>query len=185
MQQLSLITYHSSLIIMEYLELTTPDDFRAKEIYESYCQSFIEDERRNEKQFQRLFSNPNVKVVAVIDDLQSIGYMMTWELTDFVFVEHLEIFAEHRNKRYATEILNHLFRNYARIVLETEPENDDPNTKRRISFYERNGFAVIDDSYVQPCYEEGKNPLNLLLLANWNPEKTERIKEEIYDVVYC
>jgi hypothetical protein len=61
----------------------------------------------------------------------------------------------------------------------------DENAKRRIAFYQKNGFAIIDETYVQPCYEEGKNSLNLWLLANWNPEKTDWIKEEIYDVVYC
>lgn len=38
--------------------------------------------------------------------------------------------------------------------------------------------------YVQPSYGEGKQPLDLWLLANYSPADLKKIKEEIYDVVY-
>ncbi|WP_304343627.1 GNAT family N-acetyltransferase [Chryseobacterium koreense] len=169
---------------MEFLQLTSPEDFRAKNIYESYCASFTEDERRSEKQFQQLFAHPKVKVFSVIDQFENIGYLILWELSNFSFVEHLEIFVEHRNKKYGSEMMKMLFKDFSRLVLEAEPENQDDNSKRRISFYQKNGFTIIDETYMQPSYGEGKKPLNLLLFANWKPESLERIKEEIYDVVY-
>ena len=170
---------------MEYLQVTSYDDFRAKEIFDSYCQTFPEDERRSENQFRQLFSNPKVKVFSILHELKNIGDIISWELTNFVFVEHFEVFSEFRSLKFGSEIITLLFKNYSHIVLEAEPENLDENAKRRIAFYQKNGFAIIDETYVQPCYEEGKNSLNLWLLANWNPEKTDWIKEEIYDVVYC
>ncbi|WP_332023798.1 GNAT family N-acetyltransferase [Kaistella sp.] len=170
---------------MEYLQITSFDDYRVQEIYKSYCETFPEDERRSEQQFRHLFSNPRVKVFSVLKDLKNIGYLISWELTNFVFIEHFEIFSEFRSLKYGSEIISHLYKNYSHIVLEAEPEDQDENAARRISFYEKNGFMVIDENYVQPCYDPEKNSLNLWLLANWQPEKTDWIKEEIYDVVYC
>ncbi|WP_447951807.1 GNAT family N-acetyltransferase [Chryseobacterium koreense] len=170
---------------MEFLQLFSPEDFRSKKIYESYCASFIEDERRSGKQFQQLFAHPKVKVFSVTDQWESVGYMILWELSSFVFIEHLEIFGKYRNRKYGSQMIADLFRNYARIALESEPENQDNNSRRRISFYQRNGFTIIDETYVQPSYGEGKKPLSLLLFANWKPENIDRIKEEIYDVVYA
>lgn len=170
---------------MEYLQVSAADDFRAEHIYKSYCSTFPEDERRSEDQFRQLFKNPKVKVLAILNELDNIGYLVLWELTDFVFIEHFEIFSEFRSLKYGSEMLAHLFRTYSHIVLEAEPEHLNDDAVRRIAFYRKNGFSVIDENYVQPCYEEGKNSLQLLLLANWQPEKTDWIKEEIYDVVYC
>ncbi len=120
-----------------------------------------------------------------LEDLKNIGYLITWKLTNFVFIEHFEIFSEFRSLKYGSEIIGHLYKNYSHIVLEAEPADQDETAARRISFYERNGFMVIDENYVQPCYAPDKNSLSLWLLANWQPEKTDWIKEEIYDVVYC
>ncbi|MBP0612184.1 GNAT family N-acetyltransferase [Chryseobacterium sp. cx-311] len=170
---------------MEYLQVSAADDFRAEHIYKSYCSTFPEDERRSKDQFRQLFKNPKVKVLAILNELDNIGYLVLWELTDFVFIEHFEIFSEFRSLKYGSEMLAHLFRTYSHVVLEAEPEHLNDDAVRRIAFYSKNGFSVIDENYVQPCYEEGKNSLQLLLLANWAPEKTDWIKEEIYDVVYC
>lgn len=170
---------------MEHLQITSFEDFRAVEIFRSYCETFPEDERRSEKQFRSLFTNPKVKVFSVLKELKNIGYLVSWELTNFVFIEHFEIFSEFRSLKYGSEIIGDLFKNYSHIVLEAEQENHGEDAKRRIAFYERNGFTVIDENYVQPCYEAGKNELKLLLFANWKQENIQLIKEEIYDVVYC
>lgn len=170
---------------MEFIEVSKIDSFRTDKIYQSYCKTFPEDERRNENQFRMLFSNPKVRFYMVLDELDDVGYLILWELTSFVFVEHFEIFSEFRSRKYGTEIIQYLCRNYTHIILEAEPESVSDDAKRRISFYTKNGFTVIDETYVQPCYEPGKNPLNLWLLANWQPEKTSLILDELYDVVYC
>lgn len=169
---------------MEYLEINHHEDFRAVEIYKSYRESFPLDEQRSEKQFRALFSNPKVKVFSVLHELENIGYLICWEMTDFVFLEHFEIFSEFRSKKYGSQIIKDLFKKYSRIILEVEPAELNHDAKRRISFYEENGFSVVDENYVQPPYDPEKNELNLWLLANWNPEKTDGIKEEIFDVVY-
>lgn len=169
---------------MEFLQITSPDDYRVQQIYHSYSTTFPEDERREWSQFIKLFEHSNVKVISVLNDTENVGYLILWELTNYVFVEHFEVFAEFRNQKLGSHITDYLFKNYPRIILEIEPEHLNEDAKRRFSFYQRNGFNLIDETYVQPSYGEGKKSLNLWLLANYIPENLEEVKEEIYDIVY-
>lgn len=170
---------------MEFNNVSSTQDYRAAEIFSSYCNAFPEDERRCERQFNELFDNNKVKIVSILNGLQNVGYMICWELSNFVFVEHFEIFSEFRSQKFGTESIRELFKNYSKIVLEAEPEFLDEISKNRVAFYKKNGFTVIDENYLQPAYENGKNPVPLWLLANFSPDKTDLLRDEIYDVVYC
>ncbi|QQQ26634.1 GNAT family N-acetyltransferase [Chryseobacterium indoltheticum] len=169
---------------MEFLQITSPDDYRVQQIFNSYSTTFPEDERREWSQFVKLFDHPNVKVISVLNNSENIGYLIIWDLKNHVFVEHFEVFSQFRNQKLGSHITDYLFKNYPRIILEIEPEHLDDNAKRRFSFYQRNGFNLIDEMYVQPSYGEGKNSLKLWLLANYIPENLEEVKDEIYDIVY-
>ena len=170
---------------MEFIIVENPEAFKAKEIYQSYCNAFPVEERRDANQFNALFRNPKAKVISVLSNLNDIGYIILWELSEFVFIEHFEIFSDFRSQNYGSQILKELCKNQARIVLETEPEMLNNEAKRRIDFYNKNGFILVDENYLQPSYGEGKPEVSLWLLANWKPDKIDCIKEEIYDVVYC
>jgi len=169
---------------MEFLQITSPDDYRVQQIFHSYSTTFPEDERRAWSQFIKLFEHPNVKVISVLNDTENIGYLIIWELSNHIFVEHFEVFSEFRNQKLGSHITDYLFKNYPRIILEIEPEHLNEDAKRRFSFYQRNGFNLIDEMYVQPSYGEGKKSLKLWLLANYSPENLKDVKDEIYDIVY-
>jgi len=169
---------------MEFLQITSPDDYRVQQIYHSYSTTFPEDERREWPQFIKLFEHPNVKVISVLNNTENIGYLIIWEFSNHVFVEHFEVFSEFRNQKLGSYITDYLFKNYPRIILEIEPEHLNEDAKRRFSFYQRNGFNLIDEMYVQPSYGEDKKSLKLWLLANYSPENLKDVKDEIYDIVY-
>lgn len=169
---------------MEFICITSPEDYRFKDILSSYSSSFPENERRDDEQFKRLFAHPNVKVSSIFHDNENIGYLVIWELSHFTFVEHFEVFERFRNKKYGSQVTEHLFKEHKKIVLEIEPESLDEMAKRRYHFYQRNGFSIIDENYVQPSYGEGKAPLNLWLMANYPSDNIQNIKEELYDIVY-
>ncbi|MCW3161997.1 GNAT family N-acetyltransferase [Chryseobacterium oryctis] len=169
---------------MEFLQITSPEDYRVQEIFNSYCSTFPEDERRDWNKFIPLFSNPKVKLISVLHENKNIGYLIIWELSNYTFVEHFEVFEQFRSQKLGSHITGYLFKNHPRIVLEIEPENLGDDAKRRYAFYQKNGFKLIDENYIQPSYGEGKNPLDLWLLANYSPENLKQIKEEIYDIVY-
>jgi len=169
---------------MEFLQITSPEDYRVEQIYSSYCTTFCEDERRDWEKLVPLFTNPKVKIISVLHESKNIGYLILWELSTYTFVEHFEVFEEFRNQKLGSHITKYLFENYPRIILEIEPEHVNENAARRYAFYQRNGFCLIDEMYVQPSYGKGKRPLNLWLLSNYTPENVKDIKDEIYDIVY-
>jgi hypothetical protein len=169
---------------MEFLQITSPDDYRVQEIFNSYSTTFPEDERRDSDKFIALFNHPKVKVISVLHEAKNIGYLIIWELSNYTFVEHFEVFQEFRSQKLGSYITGYLFENYPRIILEIEPEHLNDDAKRRYSFYLKNDFRLIDESYIQPSYGKDKKPLDLWLLANYSPENLEEVKDEIYDIVY-
>ncbi len=169
---------------MEFLPITSAEDHRVQEIYTSYTTTFPIDEQRNKEQFLDLFSNPKVRFMSVVHESETIGYLILWELSSFVFVEHFEVFEAFRSKKLGSHIMNHLLENYPRIILEIEPAELNEDAKRRYSFYQRNRFELIDTTYIQPSYGDGKQSLNLWLLANYSPENLEELKSEICTTVY-
>ena len=50
------------------------------------------------------------------------------------------------------------------FFIEVEPPEDEL-TRRRIGFYERNGFVLNDYDYVQPSLGEGKEPVPLRIMT--------------------
>ena len=170
---------------MEFHQISSAEDFRALKIHEAYFSTFPVDERRNENQFQQLFSNKKTLVFSLVNGIDNIGYLIGWQLSHFIFIEHFEIFQEFRGKNYGSEILRDLYLKYSKIILESEPEHWEENAKRRIQFYQKNGFSILIENYLQPPYENEKNPVQLWLLGNFQPENLDRIQEEIYDIVYC
>ena len=169
---------------MEFIQITDREDFRAEEIFAAYNAAFPEDEKRTEAQFQALFSHPNVKVFCVLHELQFVGYVIGWQLSHFVFLEHFEVFPEFRNQNFGTAILSQLFENHGKIILEAEPAALNRNAARRIEFYRRNNFSVVDEHYIQPAYSKEKSAVEMWLLANFVPENLAVVKEEIFDIVY-
>jgi ribosomal protein S18 acetylase RimI-like enzyme len=169
---------------MEFLQITSPEDYRVQEIYKSYCNTFPEDERRDWEKLITLFSNSKAKIISVLHDSKNIGYLILWELSNYTFVEHFEVFEEFRSQKLGSNITQYLFENFPRIILEIEPDHLNENAARRYAFYQRNGFRLIDEMYVQPSYGKGKKPLNLWLLSNYTPENLNNVKDEIYDIVY-
>ncbi|MBC7556073.1 MAG: GNAT family N-acetyltransferase [Chryseobacterium sp.] len=169
---------------MEFVLISDFSDFRVKSIFKAYCDTFPEAERRSKAQFENLFEQETVKIFSILNDADFIGYFIIWELDGFVFLEHFEIFQSFRNKNLGSGVLKKLVQTYPNVILETETEKLNAEAPKRIIFYQNNGFHKILDSYVQPSYGEGKESLQLLLFANFQPENLEMITENIYDVVY-
>lgn len=169
---------------MEFLPITSAEDHRVQPIYASYTTTFPIDEQRDQQQFSDLFSNPKVDFMSVVYEEEAVGYLILWKLSSFVFVEHFEVFESFRSKRLGSHIMTHLLENYPKIILEIEPAGLSEDAQRRYSFYQRNNFEMIDTTYIQPSYGEGKQSLNLWLLANYSPENVEELKAEICKTVY-
>lgn len=149
-----------------------------------YEKTFPADERRENEQFLALTENPDVDIFALLEGETTIGYAVIWNLGTFFYLEHFEVFEEFRNRKFGAAILNLLTHEFSKMVLESEPSDLDEIAARRIGFYERNGFQVIDKNYIQPSYGDGKSSMELYLLANFPiinlPEITDKIHQTVY-----
>lgn len=169
---------------MEFQEIKTSNDSRVQKILKSYETSFPESERRSLEQFNQLFANKTSTIISILEDGSEIGYLITWKVSNFVFVEHFEVFEEFRNKKYGSVILQNLIQEHLQIILEIEPATQDEISNRRYGFYVRNGFHTLTEDYVQPSYGEGKPSLNLWLMGNFETEEISKIIETLYATVY-
>lgn len=157
---------------------------KISKIFYRYEKTFPEEERRSKEQFLALAENPEAFVFSINNKDETIGYIVLWALQRFYFLEHFEVFEEFRNKKYGERILLALQEKFEKIILETEPEFLSDIAKRRLSFYERNSFQIVDKNYIQPSYGKEKPSLNLFLMANFLPENLENIVDDIYKRVY-
>ena len=157
---------------------------KISKIFSRYEKTFPEDERRSKEQFLDLAENPDVFVFLIKNEDETIGYCVIWELNDFYFLEHFEVFEEFRNQKFGEKILESLQEKFEKIVLETEPDSLSEIAARRLQFYQRNGFEIVEKNYLQPSYGEGKSSLHLFLMANFEPENVETLIQEIHKIVY-
>ncbi|PWV48375.1 GNAT family N-acetyltransferase [Chitinophaga sp. S165] len=161
--------------------VTIPDNVAA--LYE---QAFPHEERRNLPAQQLLLNNGALRLALLENDEVYAGFVFYWQLTDFVFVEHFAIALEMRGSGIGSRVMRLMEQKYPRIVLEVEPPHSD-DAVRRIRFYEGLGFKAYAYPYLQPPYQVGGAPLNMLLMQKgMSPEEHTftKINSEIYLEVY-
>jgi len=150
--------------------------------------SFPEDEYRPYDEQKALLKNKfyNLYVEKKTRDCVS-AFIALWNFKDFVFIEHFAVDISFRNQGYGSLILNEVKEKTNKIIcLEVEVPNTEI-TKRRVGFYERNGFYLNSYPYIQPPISTGKNPVPLMIMtSNRNIDIIEfnNIKECLYKNVY-
>jgi ribosomal protein S18 acetylase RimI-like enzyme len=161
--------------------VTIPGD-----VAELYVQAFPPEERRNLPAQQVLLNNGALRLALLEDGGVYAGFVFYWQLTDFVFIEHFAIAPGLRGSGIGSGVMRLMERAHPCIVLEVEPPHSD-DAVRRIRFYEGLGFKAYAYPYLQPPYQAGGAPLNMLLMQKgMSPgEHTfTKINSEIYLEVY-
>lgn len=123
----------------------------------------------------------------ILSNKHPIGLINYWDMGDFYYIEHLATDPEKRNNGYGKSILELLTSLLKKpIVLEVEHPTEKI-AERRIHFYQRHGFTLWENKYLQPPYRTGQDylPMYLMVSGKLNPEKDfEEIKSRIYKNVY-
>ena len=153
--------------------------------------SFPADEYRTYDEQKALLSEPGYNIyVCMRHDLNgdyAAAFMSVWQFEDFTFIEHLAADPAIRGQGLGSAILQEavwMFR--GQICLEVELPDTDL-AKRRIAFYQRNGFYVNNYPYIQPSISKGKQPLPLLIMTSGaciTEERFEKLRTELYRKVY-
>lgn len=124
---------------------------QAVELYQS---AFPEEERRPTKQWLQLNEeNPYFQILLIEHEGKFAGIFAYWDFSDFIYVEHFATSPLLRGKGLGRDVMESFVKRHdgVPIILEVEL----PKTSialRRIGFYERQGFTIINKPYTQPPY---------------------------------
>ena len=135
------------------------------ELFAIMEKSFPEDEHRPRDEQKELFENTRYRVYGNTESGRLSSVIATWEFDDFVFIEHFATHPEFRNRGLDKKMLEHLKSIYQKpLCLEVEIP-DGELQRRRVTFYERNGFTLNHFPYIQPPISKGKKPVPLMIMT--------------------
>lgn len=168
--------------MFEYFNINEFDQF-----YEILEKSFPDTEVRPKNGQKSLFSNKEYKICGIRENGIIAGIAAIWEFDGFTFIEHLATDPEKRNNKIGSRILSYIINESKGFVcLEVEPPVDEL-TRRRVGFYQRNGFHFNEYPYIQPSIAEGRPAIPLFIMSS--PSEIDEptynmIKAKIYQKVY-
>ena len=157
------------------------------EIFPLLEAAFPVTELREKDRQKAMLSEECYRLYGIRKNADFAAVFATWEIEDFLYIEHFAVKEEYRNGGYGGELLDRLLEEKGRpMVLEVEVPEDEM-TRRRIGFYERHGLVYNDYPYLQPPMRKGQEmlPLRFMTKPGAVDEKTyERYKKQIYRIVY-
>ncbi|MBQ9254832.1 MAG: GNAT family N-acetyltransferase [Bacteroidales bacterium] len=158
----------------------------AKNLYEN---AFPENERRSLSSLDNLVENsPYFHFLPIHENNSFAGFATVWNFSQFIYIEHFAILPKLRNMGIGSRFLKNLQDKYQKaIVLEVElPDNDI--AKNRVSFYQRLGFKLLPDFYMQPAYSKEKESIEMKVMLyskeNSQTPSFQTIKDILYKQVY-
>ncbi|MDR0543754.1 MAG: GNAT family N-acetyltransferase [Odoribacteraceae bacterium] len=170
-------------IVLHRIE--TAGDSLLERLTPLYLEAFPPDERRDAGQLARVIERrPRAHFHAILERDEPVGLLGWWELREFYYLEHLAVFPHLRRRSIGARALQEIARRLVGTrLLEVEPPVDDASA-RRVAWYERNGYRVLDSDYVQPPYDGKGTGRPLWIMGNERParlpEFIERLKREVY-----
>ena len=174
--------------MVELKRMTSAEDKNFKKLMELYIEAFPAEERRDVEQLERLLKEKKEMYFNAVEcDGQLAGLFVYWNFGDFWYLEHLAVYAEMRNKKIGQQVLDFV-RDHLEgsRLLEVEPTEEEMAV-RRINYYQRNGYKILDRVYVQPSYDGICSSLPLWIMGNEDytdkallKKHVETIQEEVY-----
>jgi len=155
-------------------------------IKDLYLSAFPAHERRTIEGFRQQVEGMEDCAVNVISTPDTVvGFFIQWDFETFGFVEHMAIDTRYRGQKLGQNVLHHITKAYTKpIILEVEPPMDE-DSRRRISFYTRNGFQLLDISYVQPSYDGIHVGTEMHLMSNKNTLSKSQVSQFISQIHYA
>ncbi len=166
--------------MIELHRICSAEDSRVAELEKLYEEAFPEAERRDISQWKEMIvSCPRMHLNAVEEGGQLAGLLVYWDFGDFYYVEHLAVYARMRNRKIGQQVLAYIGENLSGVcLLEVEPPLTDLSV-RRINYYRRNGYEVLDKTYMQPSYRPSGEELPLWIMGNDAGIEREKLQKYI------
>jgi len=131
-----------------------------------YTNSFPPEERRPWQQIADTASMPCLYGLYTADG-SFAGLITVWNFDRYAYVEHFAVDPVRRSGGIGAKAIAALRQKLGiPVVLEVEPlDHPDPMAPRRIAFYQRCGFTLLDHPYIQPPYAPGLPSVPLCLMT--------------------
>ena len=158
---------------------------RFDEIYKIMEEAFPAEERRPYDKQKDLYNNGMYRVSAVFDNKKIIAFSAYWDIYDFIFVEHIAVHKDGRNRGIGGQMISALTEKYKKtLILEVEPPISEL-AQRRVVFYKRCGFHLNDFYYIQPALQNKEIELKIMSYPkSLNINEFIIIKDKLYKYVY-
>jgi GNAT superfamily N-acetyltransferase len=151
-------------------------------IRELYNSSFPAEERRDFFELKQLISEDELFINQILTDKNTVaGLCIFWTFDEFIFVEHLAVNHELRGFGIGGGTISVLKEQSKILILETELPVGEIS-KRRIKFYERNGFKLLQCQYFQPSYGKNKPEVELKIMCTKADIGNEKLDEYILQI---
>lgn len=156
-------------------------------IYKDLCKQFPPEELKSYERFIELINSGADRVKIVTENSTNVGYVIFAEISDSLWLDYIAIFKEYHSKGYGSRILTSLSDEFKKgIYLEVEkPDEDEPNTLRRIKFYTNLGAKKLDYDYFYPAKNK-PFPMDLYYLP-YNgklPVNVEKDVKKLYSLLH-
>lgn len=155
--------------------------------YARLTEYFPEKEMKSKRHFELLFHEKQ----GIYQLEESRDHVLVYfEKEDYIFIDFILVARSNRGNGRGGTILDQLKRKGKAIILEVEPVTlIDPDSEKRIRFYEKNGFLKMDSIRYERIHMV-TNELNQMDIFCWSPvHRTEQWvynqMKEIYDNVHA
>ena len=134
--------------------------------YSRLTEYFPEKEMKSKKHFELLFQEKQ----GIYQLLEGQDHVVVYfEQSDFLFIDFILVTGSNRGKGRGSVILNELKQKEKAIILEVEPATPkDPDSEKRIKFYEKNGFLKMPTIGYERTHVVTKE-LNKMDIFCWSP----------------
>lgn len=173
---------------MKLRRITDVNDQELPELIRLYEEAFPVEERRPVEKLKGLIREKTEMFFNAISEGEKLaGLFIYWDMGDFYFLEHLAVFEEFRNQKIGQKVLDFVNEHLkGERLLEVEHPCDEI-TERRVNYYRRNGYEVVEKEYMQLPYSRGKQGIPLWVMSNKTsvlPELLNEHIEQIKEIVY-
>lgn len=145
---------------------------RAMDLYRI---SFPPHEQREAHSQEAILGEKDYHFTLAYDADTFVGLALYWETDAYLYLEHLCILPQMRNRRYGQQILAALQQQGRPVLLEIDPPVD-PLSRRRKGFYERCGFVETPYPHIHPPYHRDCPGHALVLMAYPGPLEPEQYR---------